>query len=386
MFHFTTLPPLSLYIHIPYCVRKCPYCDFNSHEVNDALPEQAYIDALIADLEQDLPKVWGRTVSSIFFGGGTPSIFSPDAIDRLLMAIRSRIRVLPQAEITLEANPSTVDNARFQGFRQAGINRLSLGVQSFSDTALQALGRVHDSKIALQAIEAIHQAGFKQFNLDLMFGLPQQTVELALTDLNIAINAQPSHLSWYQLTIEPNTWFYHHPPVLPDDDNCWDIQNAGQTLLAAQGYEQYEVSAYARNQQYCQHNINYWTFGDYLGIGAGAHAKISDAATGTITRYSKQRHPRTYIETAQTTAVLATQQSITKADAIFEFMLNALRLNAGFELSLFTQHTGLSPSCLSDYLTEAQQRGWLTQTGEQIQTTPTGQRFLNEVLTLFIPS
>ncbi|ALG68174.1 radical SAM family heme chaperone HemW [Beggiatoa leptomitoformis] len=384
MFHFTTLPPLSLYIHIPYCVRKCPYCDFNSHEVKESVPEQAYIDALIADLEQDLPKVWGRAVSSIFFGGGTPSIFSPDAIDRLLMAIRSRIRVLPQAEITLEANPSTVDIGRFQGFYQAGINRLSLGVQSFSDVALQALGRIHDKNTALQAIEAIRQAGFVNFNIDLMFGLPQQTVEQALLDLKTAMAYQPTHLSWYQLTLEPNTLFYRHPPILPDDDACWDIQIAGQLLLAEQGYPQYEVSAYARQNKQCQHNINYWLYGDYLGIGAGAHAKISDASTGEIKRYSKQRHPKTYIETAQTPAVLASEETLVATAVSFEFMLNALRLNSGFSTDLFALHTGLPITSVTEALTEGYQRGWLIKEGEQIKTTTIGQQFLNEVLSLFM--
>ncbi|EDN69790.1 oxygen-independent coproporphyrinogen III oxidase [Beggiatoa sp. PS] len=319
--NFTHIPPLSLYIHIPWCVRKCPYCDFNSHEISEPMPESDYIAALFADLEQDLPRVWGRTVRSIFIGGGTPSVLSPESIDDLLSGVRARIPVIANAEITLEANPGTVDSDRFNGFRKAGINRLSLGIQSFNDNALQSLGRIHGRKEALLAIEAAKQAGFQNINLDLMFGLPGQTLDAALEDLQTAVAFQPFHISWYQLTIEPNTLFYHQPPALSDDDLLWDMQTAGQTYLAAQGYYHYEISAYAKPAQQCQHNLNYWKFGDYLGIGAGAHAKITNTSKINfglqITRFSKQRHPRTYLQSAQTPDVVASHTTLTAPDCVF---------------------------------------------------------------------
>ncbi|MEN8217792.1 MAG: radical SAM family heme chaperone HemW [Pseudomonadota bacterium] len=374
----TMHPPLSLYIHIPWCVRKCPYCDFNSHQIGSELPENDYITALLADLEQDLPRVWGRNVRSIFIGGGTPSILSPEAIYNLLSGVRARIPVVAGAEISLEANPGTVDTTRFQGFREAGINRLSLGIQSFNDTALQNLGRIHGRNEAISAIEAARQAGFNNINLDLMFGLPAQTIEAALEDLHTAITYEPSHLSWYQLTIEPNTWFYHQPPRLPDDDLLWEMQTAGQNYLAEQGYFQYEISAYAKPGQRCQHNLNYWKFGDYLGIGAGAHGKISEIST--ISRLSKQRHPHSYLQSAHSSAVT----TLTVDEVVLEFMMNALRLFEGFTTQEFTENTGLNIACIEKTLQVASARGWLER-GQRIRATDTGMRFLNDLLGLFVP-
>lgn len=385
MFNFTATPPLSLYIHIPWCVRKCPYCDFNSHEARDEIPEAAYIDALIADLEQDLPAVWGRTVETVFFGGGTPSLFSPEGIDRLLADVRARIPLKPEAEITLEANPGTVDHARFKGFREAGINRLSIGIQSFQPELLKKIGRIHSGTEAITAVEAAHQAGFKNFNLDLMFGLPGQTQKQALQDLQMARDLQPAHISWYELTIEPNTWFHRHPPQRPDDDTLWEMQQAGRTLLEAAGYQRYEVSAYGRAQRQCRHNMNYWQFGDYLGIGAGAHAKISDAATQGITRTAKQRHPRNYLDNAHTNARISSSNRITPADALLEFAMNALRLDQGFSPAAFTAATGLSYTGIESIVNKGVADGLLSHDGSIIRTTPKGQRYLNELLQQWMP-
>ena len=385
MFNFTATPPLSLYIHIPWCVRKCPYCDFNSHEARDEIPEAAYIDALIADLEQDLPAVWGRTVETVFFGGGTPSLFSPEGIDRLLADVRARIPLKPQAEITLEANPGTVDHARFKGFREAGINRLSIGIQSFQPELLKKIGRIHSDTEAITAVEAAHQAGFENFNLDLMFGLPGQTQKQALQDLQMARDLKPAHISWYELTIEPNTWFHRHPPQRPDDNTLWEMQQAGRALLEAAGYQRYEVSAYGRAQQQCRHNMNYWQFGDYLGIGAGAHAKISDAATQGITRTAKQRHPRNYLENAHTSARIGSSTRIKPADAVLEFAMNALRLDQGFSPAAFTAATGLSYTGIESIVNKGVTDGLLSDDAGVIRTTPKGQRFLNELLQHWMP-
>ena len=385
MFNFTATPPLSLYIHIPWCVRKCPYCDFNSHEARDNIPEAAYINALIADLEQDLPAVWGRTVETVFFGGGTPSLFSPEGIDRLLADVRARIPLKPEAEITLEANPGTVDHARFKGFREAGINRLSIGIQSFQPDLLKKIGRIHSDTEAITAVEAAHQAGFKNFNLDLMFGLPGQTQKQALQDLQMARDLQPAHISWYELTIEPNTWFHRHPPQRPDDDTLWEMQQAGRTLLEAAGYQRYEVSAYGRAQRQCRHNMNYWQFGDYLGIGAGAHAKISDAATQGITRTAKQRHPRNYLDNAHTNARISSSNRITPADALLEFAMNALRLDQGFSPAAFTAATGLSYTRIESIVNEGVADGLLSNDRSVIRTTPKGQHYLNELLQQWMP-
>ncbi len=374
--------PLSLYIHIPWCVRKCPYCDFNSHTLREDLPEHAYVQAVLADLEADLPEVWGRRINSIFIGGGTPSLFSPESLHELLAGVRARLPLRPTAEITLEANPGTVDSGRFAAFRQAGINRLSIGIQSLDDAALQALERIHDRQQAIRAVEAAQKAGFDNFNVDLMFGLPQQNQAAALRDLQLAMDLQPPHLSWYQLTLEHNTKFYRQPPVgMPDDDLLWDMQQAGQDLLARRGYAQYEVSAYAQAGRRCQHNLNYWQFGDYLGLGAGAHGKLSNAQQGAVRRYSKIRHPRAYLQA--TTGFIQEQQCLDEAALRLEFMLNALRLVEGFETHWFVERTGLSLNSLHNALQTAVQNGWLIIKAEHIQPSAEGMRFLDELLLLF---
>jgi oxygen-independent coproporphyrinogen-3 oxidase len=384
MFHFTTLPPLSLYVHIPWCVRKCPYCDFNSHEASAGLPERQYIDALLTDLDLELPAVWGRVVSSIFIGGGTPSLFSAEAIDRLLAGIRARLRCKPDMEITLEANPGTVEQGRFREFRAAGINRLSIGVQSFDDGMLGKIGRIHGRREAVRAVELAHDANFDSFNLDLMFGLPDQTPKQALADLATTMDLEPAHLSWYQLTLEPNTYFHRHPPELPDDDMLWDMQRLGQASLAERGYTQYEVSAYARPDMQCRHNLNYWQYGDYLGIGAGAHQKITDAAAQRIRRSWKVKNPRDYLAGAHGDARIGGNSEPTPADAIFEFLLNALRLNAGFDTALFEQTTGLAFEQVQPALERAQIRGLLEHDAPW-RCTEQGHRFLNDLLAEVLP-
>jgi putative oxygen-independent coproporphyrinogen III oxidase len=385
MFNFTATPPLSLYIHIPWCVRKCPYCDFNSHAAREEIPEDAYINALIADLEQDLPAVWGRTIETVFIGGGTPSLFSPEGIDRLLSDVRARVPLKPDAEITLEANPGTVDQARFKGFRDAGINRLSIGVQSFQPDLLQNIGRIHSDSEAVIAVEAARHAGFDNLNLDLMFGLPGQSTAQALMDLRTATALEPAHISWYELTIEPNTWFHRHPPERAADDTLWDIQQAGGSLLGTRGFERYEVSAYARDGQQCRHNMNYWQFGDYLGIGAGAHAKISDAATQGITRISKVRHPRTYLDSAHNSQRISTLSRLTTDDAVLEFAMNALRLEQGFSTTTFTATTGLPCATLETIINKGITDGLLAFNNDVIKATPRGQRYLNELLQQWMP-
>jgi len=399
-FSFSAPPPLSLYVHLPWCARKCPYCDFNSHEARGEFSEADYVAALIADLEQDLPHVWGRPVRSIFIGGGTPSLFSPQAIDRLLRDIRTRLPVSPDAEITLEANPGSADVDRFLGFREAGINRLSIGIQSFDADKLKALGRIHGRDEALAAAAAARAAGFDNFadgiearaarqggrdcgfNLDLMFGLPGQTVEQALADVRTAIEQQPAHLSVYQLTIEPNTLFHARPPTLPDDDAIWEMQQELQALLAASGYRQYEVSAYARAGRECRHNLNYWRFGDYLGIGAGAHAKLSNA--DSITRLWKVKQPKDYLASAGGTGVVGGKQRLSQHDAALEFMLNALRLTGGFETPLFAECTGLSLTEVEAPLRRAQAQGLIVWDEHTIRPTAQGRQFLNNLLELFM--
>ncbi|RKZ40725.1 MAG: radical SAM family heme chaperone HemW [Gammaproteobacteria bacterium] len=388
IFNFTKPLPLSLYIHIPWCIRKCPYCDFNSHQMQGKIPENDYINALLADLEQDLPKIQERAISSIFIGGGTPSILSPEAIYQLLTGVQRRLPIRKNTEITLEANPGSIkDNTRFQAFREAGINRLSLGIQSFNETALQGLERIHGRIEAINAIDKAMKAGFNQINFDLMFGLPAQTIEAALKDLQIAVSFQPSHLSWYQLTIEPNTPFYHNTPPLPDNDILWEMQNAGQNYLAKQGYFQYEISAYAKSGQQCQHNLNYWKFGDYLGIGAGAHGKISETHLGTITRTSKQRHPQNYLQSSP--AIIANHSKLTPPEVGLEFMMNALRLYEGFTNQTFIENTGLNLAYLEKPIEQAYLQRWLVKNEKNgiphIRATDTGMRFLNEVLDLFVP-
>ena len=384
-FCFDVLPPLTLYIHIPWCVRKCPYCDFNSHSVKDAVPEQEYIDALLADLDQDLPLVWGRRIGAIFIGGGTPSLFSPQSVERLLSGVRARIPCSPALETTLEANPGTVEQSRFQDFRAAGINRLSIGVQSFADVQLQALGRIHSAQEASRAIEAAFAAGFDNINLDLMFGLPGQSLADAQADLQQAIALSPTHISYYQLTIEPNTLFYAQPPRLPDDERIWLMQQQGQALLSQHGYQQYEISAYAQRDRQCAHNLNYWHFGDYLGIGAGAHAKLSDAQQQHIVRLAKTRHPSQYLRGVGNEGCIASRQILAPDDALFEFMLNAMRLVDGVQQDDFRRHAGLPFASLKPMLETARQRGLLQLDHSSIKPTAQGLRYLNDLLQLFLP-
>ncbi len=385
MLSFQGPPPLSLYIHFPWCVRKCPYCDFNSHEAPGPIPEVAYIDALLADLQQDLPSIWGRPVRSIFIGGGTPSLISPEGLERLLSQLRALLGFGPEIEVTLEANPGTVEQQRFTEFRAAGINRLSIGIQSFNDDKLRRLGRIHSREEAIRAAEAAHAAGFDNFNLDLMFGLPQQDRAQALVDIDQAIALTPSHISYYQLTIEPNTAFAHRPPVVPEDDVLWTMQCQGQETLAAAGYVQYEVSAYARDGARCQHNLNYWQFGDYLGIGPGAHGKITYAGEGRVERTSKQRHPKQYLQTANTDAVVTGRRELTREDLALEFMMNALRLTQGFDSRLFQDHTGLPLSVLTRPLERAVAMGLIDWQPLRIVPTERGRNYLNELLQLFMP-
>ena len=389
MLNFTALPPLSLYVHVPWCIRKCPYCDFNSHAPDEeAIPEAAYVDALIRDLEQDLPTVWGRSVDSIFIGGGTPSLLSGQAIDRLLAAIRARLPLKPGLEITLEANPGTLDCDKLAAFRAAGVTRLSLGVQSFNDAALQRLGRIHDADQALEAVEAVAAAGFESWNLDLMYGLPGQTIEQALDDIRAAVACAPPHLSHYQLTIEPNTLFHARPPRLPEEDDIWTMHQQCRERLVEHGLQPYEISACARDRQQCLHNLNYWRFGDYLGIGAGAHAKISNAQHGCIERSWKVRHPRQYMERLldgkDAAAHIGERRRLEPADVTLEFMMNAFRLNEGFPASLFQQHTGLPLALAEPALQQAEDRGLMERDLHTIRPTPLGQRFLNDLLALFM--
>ncbi len=375
--------PLSLYIHFPWCVKKCPYCDFNSHTLQNTLPEQDYIDCLLLNLEQQLHAIWGRRIISIFMGGGTPSLFSSEALDRLLKGIRARCALIYDAEITLEANPGTAEMQRFKEYREIGINRLSLGIQSFNDKHLKLLGRIHGADEAYTAIDYAKRAGFSNFNVDLMFGLPEQTPQEGLADLEKAINVGSSHLSWYELTLEPNTHFWLHPPPLPQEEDILLLQEKGQALLQQAGFIQYEVSAYSKNQV-CQHNLNYWEFGDYLAIGAGAHGKITSQATKQINRLAHYRHPKQYMDTSQ--GFIQTQSTIAQEQLAFEFMLNVLRLKDGVLTSLFSERTGLTLSHIQDKLLIAYNKGWLMPFEERICTTELGYQFLNEVVALFLPS
>jgi len=399
-------PPLALYVHLPWCVRKCPYCDFNSHEGRGPLPFEAYVDALIADLDADLPLVWGRTIHSVFFGGGTPSLFPAAAIDRFLQAASARLRFAPGCEITLETNPGTAEHGRFEDYLRAGVNRLSFGVQSFDDGCLRRLGRIHDAGQARAAIKLAQDAGFERMNLDLMYALPEQTLAMAEDDIAQAIALAPSHISHYQLTLEPNTLFAARPPDgVPDEDLAWDMQEACQRALAAAGYAQYEISAYARPGQECAHNLNYWRFGDYLGLGAGAHGKISlpagrvgsGATTGDglepldrILRRSKIKHPTAFLAAAGTAAAIGEDRDIPPDQRPFEFMLNALRLLERFDLARFEARTGLARETIAAPLAEAQRRGWLAPTPVDEapdglwRLTETGLRFANDVIGLFL--
>lgn len=375
--------PLSLYVHIPWCIRKCPYCDFNSHKAPDALPEQAYVDALLNDLRSELPQTQGRPLSTIFIGGGTPSLFSAAAIKQLLNGIAELIPWQDNIEITLEANPGTFEQQRFTDYRTAGINRLSIGIQSYNPEHLKVLGRVHNADEALKAAQIAHQAGFDNFNLDLMFGLPQQTIEQALNDLQQAIDCEPTHLSWYQLTLEPNTLFHHQPPTLPDHEYLWEIQQAGQALLAEHGYVQYEVSAYSKANRQCLHNRNYWEFGDYIGIGAGAHGKLTKP-DGQIERHQKYRQPKQYMDKALSGSFRSSQEVLESKNLPFEFMLNALRLKSGVDAKLYEQRTAQPLSSIQPVLDKTIDMGLINDTPDTLCCTPQGWQFLDDTLTYFL--
>ena len=374
-------PPLTLYIHIPWCVRKCPYCDFNSHESKQDIPEAVYVDALIADLEQATPLVWGRKIHSVFFGGGTPSLFSAEAIDRILSHVRMLTPLEYGAEITLEANPGTVDVANFVGYKQAGVNRVSLGIQSFDNRYLKALGRIHDTDEALKAAElALHT--FDAVNLDLMYALPEQPLEDAIHDAELACRLNPAHLSFYHLTLEPNTPFHRTPPSLPDDDTSATMQEEIEKVLAAHGYDNYETSAFAKSGKQCRHNLNYWTFGDYLGIGAGAHSKLS--FHDKIIRQARHKHPKRYMEFAPQGKAIDQEWQIKQEDLGFEFMMNALRLTNGFEKDLITARTGMPLIAIEKKVKKAIQVGLISEQHQLIQPTLKGRRFLNNLLDIFL--
>jgi putative oxygen-independent coproporphyrinogen III oxidase len=371
------LPPLALYVHIPWCVRKCPYCDFNSHERPGALPENEYVARLMLDLEALLPSVWGRRIVSVFIGGGTPSLFSPEAIDQLLSGVRARLPLEPGAEITLEANPGAVEAARFRGFREAGVNRISIGVQSFDARMLAALGRIHGPEEARRAIEAALES-FDKVNIDLMYGLPGQSFAMARADIEEAAASGARHVSAYQLTIEPNTAFWSRPPKLPPHDECADMQVMIEDLLGEKGYEHYETSAFAKPGQRCQHNLNYWEFGDYLGIGAGAHGKVSFPER--VTRHEQAKQPAEYLK-----GVPRKESTVAARELPFEFMLNALRLVEGFETVLFSERTGLPLSAIGAQLEQASARGLIERNPRRVRPSARGQRFLNELVGLFLP-
>ncbi len=376
--------PVSLYVHFPWCVRKCPYCDFNSHAVDSSVDEGRYVAALLKDLEFELPLIGGRTLKSVFVGGGTPSLLSGSAVRALLGGIRSRIDLYPDVEITMEANPGAVDAEHFPAYREAGVNRLSIGVQSFDDTKLAALGRIHTAADAASAFHAAADAGFDNINLDLMFGLPSQDVAGAMNDLGHALELGVSHLSWYQLTIEPHTEFAAAPPAdLPVDDDAWDMQEAGQALLESAGFQRYEVSAWARHGGECRHNRNYWEFGDYLGIGAGAHGKLTND-DGRIERRRRHRNPKSYLAGVETGAPLSGTTLLQDEDLVLEFMMNALRLDAGVAADLLESRTGLSHAAVKPRMSLAVERGLLEQSDDLIRATPRGRRFLNDLLTHFV--
>ncbi len=374
-------PPLALYVHLPWCLKKCPYCDFNSHALKEPLPERAYIDAVLADLNSTLLLMSDRPLISVFIGGGTPSLFSAHALERLLNSLFTYCS--HSIEITLEANPGTVNSETLTAYRRVGINRISLGIQSFQDDKLKALGRIHDGQTARRAIRLAKEAGFININLDLMHGLPGQTITEGLYDLVTACDFEPTHISWYQLSLEPNTWFAHHPPKLPPADQIWDLQDQGASYLAKQGYQHYEISAYAQAGYQCQHNINYWQFGDYLGIGAGAHSKLTDCTAQIITRISKIKHPKDYLTNKY--SFIAHAMTITSHELPFEFMLNHLRLYQNISKITFEERTGLSYQVLHTPLTEAQEKGLLAWDHDKIELTDLGRRFYNDLLLLFMP-
>jgi len=376
---------LALYVHMPWCVRKCPYCDFNSHQLKSGQPDASYIDALIRDFDIEAPRIKDRRVDSVFFGGGTPSLFQPEEFARLLRVLKERVAFAHDAEITLEANPGTIERGRFSGYADAGINRISLGAQSFDARALKVLGRIHSADDTHRAVEEIKAAGIRNFNLDLMYALPGQTLEEALNDVQVACSLTPSHLSYYQLTLEPGTVFHSLPPVLPDEEAAWQIQLAGQSMLADAGFAQYEVSAYAKDGSRCLHNLNYWLFGDYVGIGAGAHGKVSLDLPEKILRTVKPKQPREYQDQMQrATTAIGECAYVARKDLPFEFMLNALRLNDGFEAADYHARTGLKIESLEEKLMRAQGRGLLEPKPSGWRPTELGRRFLNDLQAGFL--
>ncbi|MRI31580.1 YggW family oxidoreductase [Endozoicomonas sp. OPT23] len=374
-----SLPPLSLYVHIPWCIKKCPYCDFNSHAMKDGIPEEEYVTALLEDFDQELHTIQGRELHSIFFGGGTPSLISAKVFDRFLTELQKRITFASDIEITMEANPGTYEHDKFKSYRDVGINRLSLGVQSFQDEKLKALGRIHSANEAYEAIASLREIGFDNFNIDLMHGLPSQTAEDAMSDLRKAIELNPTHISWYQLTIEPNTVFFSKPPKLPQDETLWSIQEQGWDLLEQAGYKQYEISAYSQEGRQARHNLNYWTFGDYIGIGAGAHGKITSLADGSIYRNWKTRMPSDYLSADK--PYEAGRRLLEQGDLPIEFLMNALRLNEGVAHSLFSERTGRELAIMESGLKQAISKGLLEQ--KRLQPTKQGRLFLNDLLEIF---
>lgn len=378
-----SVPELSLYIHFPWCVKKCPYCDFNSHALKDSLPEQEYIEALSKQLEIEIPLIGEREIKSIFMGGGTPSLFSGNSIALLLDFIRTHLKLSPNIEITLEANPGTVEQKRFQAYFDAGINRISLGVQSFDPLQLKKLGRIHSSDEARLAIEALQRAGFENFNIDLMYGLPEQTLEEALKDLEIALSFAPPHLSWYQLTLEPNTYFHRFPPPLPPDEFIAEIEDSGRALIQQQGLSRYEISAYSKNNA-CKHNMNYWQFGDYIGIGAGAHGKRTDVNTAKIYRTQCFKHPTQYLD--KNLSFYQKDYSIPENEIAFEYMLNTLRLIHGTPISNFSKHTFLELDAIEAQLKSAHEKNLILPFSTTLQATELGLQFLNDLTLLFIPN
>jgi oxygen-independent coproporphyrinogen-3 oxidase len=379
-----TLPPLALYIHIPWCVRKCPYCDFNSHRAPSALPIEDYIVALRADIAHDAQFAADRRIESVFFGGGTPSLFPPDAIARILAAADAQVPFAANAEVTLETNPGTIEHGRFDHYRKAGVNRVSFGVQSFDDSALRRLGRIHGGDEARRAVAEAQSGGIDDINIDLMYALPAQTVDAAMADVREAIALGPTHISYYQLTLEPNTEFAKRPPVLPDEDTAAEVEDTALRMLEESGFERYETSAFARPERRCRHNLAYWTFADYIGIGAGAHGKLT-RPDGSILRTTKLKVPQNYLARAASGSGLGNADAVAAEQLPFEFMLNALRLVEGFDLGLYRAHTGLGAETLEPALTSALERGWLARRGDHIAPTEGGRRFLNDVIQLFLP-
>jgi putative oxygen-independent coproporphyrinogen III oxidase len=378
-------PPLSLYVHMPWCVRKCPYCDFNSHTVPEKLPAEAYIRALVTDLEQELPLVWGRPVQSIYFGGGTPSLFSAGQIATFLSAARARLELRPDVEITLEANPGTIEHDSFPAYAEAGINRVSLGVQSFDDDLLQKIGRIHGRQEIEQSLQSLKTAGISNFNIDLMYALPGQNPAQSRNDIELAIAARPAHISFYQLTIEPNTAFAAQPPRLPLEDMAWDMQQTGLDMLEANAYGQYEISACAQSGKQSRHNMNYWRFGDFLAIGAGAHGKITSAADGRVQRYAKQRHPRRYLQALDSGDWRAETRVLSDEELVFEFFLNQLRLKQGVFIDDFSARTGLPWEVVEPRVRKAADKGLLEVQDKRVSPTVLGWRFVNDIQQMFLP-